>query len=139
MLAAAVAAIPALAQDEVIKTRQAIMQVNNNAVELAYNISEGDLPWNAIVAKTALLSIASDLEYFMNLFPDDSNHPPTNALPAVWSNRPAFTAIANKMIADAKAAAADATSADALSNSKAFTEVQKNCTTCHTQFRKPLI
>jgi cytochrome c556 len=135
---AGLVAIPAAAQDEVVKTRQAIMEVNANAVELAYNMSEGDIPFDAAVATTALQSIAADLTEFPNLFPDDSNIPPTNALPTVWSNRAAFVALAMKMVNDATAAAADATSADKLSNSAAFLEVQKNCTACHTQFRKPL-
>jgi hypothetical protein len=39
---------------------------------------------------------------------------------------------------DCEAGAADAISGDALSNGKAFTEVPKNCTARHTQFRKPL-
>ena len=46
-------------------------------------------------------------------------------------------AAAMKMVTDAKAAAAAATSAQALATAPAFLEVQKNCTSCHTEFRKP--
>jgi cytochrome c556 len=138
VVAAVFASTVVYAQEEIIRLRQSLMQVNQNSVELAYAMSEGDVPWDAAIAKNALLAIASDNEIFPSLFPDNTNVKPTHALPTVWSNKAGFTALSMKMAADARAAAADATSADILSASKAFAEVQKNCTTCHTQFRAPL-
>jgi cytochrome c556 len=112
----------ASAQDEVILTRQSMM-------------AEGDLPFDAAVARAGLLQVAANLENFQNLFPADSNHPPTHATPALWSNRAAFVALANKMVNDARTAANATTNADALKNSPAFKNVQNNCNACHLAFR----
>lgn len=136
---AAFVVVPASAQDDdIVKTRQAIMEVNVNAIGLAYDMSEGDIAFDATVARTALELIAADLTEFPNLFPDSSNVPPTNALPALWANKADFMAMAAKTVKDAQASIPDATSADKLTNSAAFLELQKDCTTCHTLYRKPL-
>jgi cytochrome c556 len=60
---------PASAQDEVIETRQAVMELNVNAIGLAYDMSEGDIAFDPKVARTAILSIAADLQELPGFLP----------------------------------------------------------------------
>jgi cytochrome c556 len=122
-------------QNPMIAFRQALMDSNNAALGLVFGMIGGRVPFDATAAKNALLTIASDNEIFPTLFPDNTNVEPSNALPALWMNKAAFTQLSLKMTADARAAAAAATSAQALMASPAFREVGMNCTACHTQFR----
>jgi cytochrome c556 len=123
--------------DEPILTRQRIMQVNERALTLAFNLAAGRIPWDAAMAKAALLQIAGDLEHFPDFFPAGTDRAPSNATPAAWSDRAGLVAQSQKMVMDARAAADAATTAQALNTSPAFMQVQRNCTGCHTPFRKP--
>jgi cytochrome c556 len=135
-VAAAVAGAPAaLAQDGAIFTRQMMMNANDNALTMLTEMAEGKVPFDGAVARAALAVIAANLEHLPNLTPAASIKDPSNALPAVNTNRAAFVALATKMVADARAAAMAATSANALRDSAAFKAVAANCDACHMAFR----
>jgi cytochrome c556 len=136
MMLAANAAHAQQAGEVVIKTRQSIMQVNQNAAELVFGMAEGDIPFDAAAAKAALMIIAADNEVFPTLFPDDSKGGKSKALPAVWEKKDAFAALSMKMAADARAAADAVTTKAALADSALLLQVGRNCTSCHGQFRQ---
>jgi cytochrome c556 len=125
----------ATAQDGAIFTRQQIMLTNENALMLAKDLASGAVPFNAALARSALLLIASNVEQLPNLITEGSIRAPSNAVPAALTSRAALVTMANKMVADARAAAAAATSAQALANSTAFKNVEANCDACHAMFR----
>jgi cytochrome c556 len=134
-VAALLAAGAAAAQDGAIFTRQQIMLTNENALMLAKDLASGAVPFNAALARSALLLIASNVEQLPNLVTEGSVRAPSNAVPAALTNRAGLVMLANKMVADARAAAASATSAQALNNSAAFKAVEANCDACHAMFR----
>lgn len=59
----------------------------------------------------------------------------TDALPTVWSQRPAFDASARKLIADADKLVAIAGSGDSAALGAQFKIVGATCGACHRQFR----
>jgi cytochrome c556 len=135
-LAAALAGVTAAsAQDGAIFTRQMMMNANDNALIMLKDMADGKVPFDGPVARAALAVIAANLEQLPNLTPAASVKDPSNALPAVNTNRAAFVAIATKMVTDARAAAMAATSANALRDSAAFKAVSANCDACHMAFR----
>lgn len=135
-LAAALAtAGSAWAQDGAIFTRQALMNVNDNALTMLKGMGDGSVAFDQAVARAALNLIASNFEQVPNLFPAASIKDPSNATQAVVMNRAAFVAIAGKMVTDARAAASAATGANALRDSAAFKAVETACDACHKAFR----
>ena len=90
----------------------------------------GSAPW-AVTAKVPSARVAAT---YATLFPDNSQTGgDTAALPAIWSNRAAFTAAVAKWGADARTEGAKVT--DLATFQAAFTEVTKNCGSCHEVYR----
>jgi cytochrome c556 len=135
MAAAAVAAAAtfAYAQGDVINQRQAIMKSNGAQAGVLGAMVQGNSPFDAAAAKAALETIASNMQTFPTLFPEGSNTGDTKAGPAIWTDMAGFQAQAAKLSADATAAAASATSLDALKAS--FPTVASNCGACHSKYR----
>ena len=136
-LAAAVVAIAATtvahAQEEVIKARKAIMQVNQQAAAIAFKMAEGEIPYDPAIAAAALSAISHDNEIFPTFFPDGSDTGDTKANPAIWQDKAAFVALSVKMVADAKIAAEAASTLEGLQAK--IEAVGQNCAACHKQFR----
>ena len=137
---AAIAALTAVAtlayaQTDVIKTRQAFMQANQDALDKMFAMADGSVSFDAAAVQPALDKFAAGYATLPSLFPGGSNAGDTAALPAVWSNNQAFVAMATKLSNDAKIAAAALTSRDAL-NGPELAAVARDCTNCHTQFRR---
>ncbi|HZP21032.1 MAG TPA: cytochrome c [Bauldia sp.] len=135
---ATTAATFAFAQEEVIKLRQKVMDVNGQAAGVAVGMIRGQIPFDPVVAAAVARSIASDNEIFPDLFPAGSDksegETTTKAAPAIWENMADFKAISVKMVADATAAAkAAAQGKDAFA--AAFNAVGQNCGACHSKFR----
>ena len=136
-LAAAVVAIAiatvAYAQEDVIKARRAIMQVNQQAAAIAFKMAQGEIPYDPAIAVAALSAISHDNEIFPTFFPDGSDIGDTKANPAIWQDKAAFVALSVKMAADAKIAAEAASTLEGLQAK--IEVVGQNCAACHKQFR----
>ena len=94
----------------------------------------GTIPFDAAVARNTLLVIAANLQNFQNLFPDNSKEQ-TGALPAVWTNRAAFVALANKTVTDATAGSGQLATLAAMKASKGLSDALADCDACHKAFR----
>ncbi len=125
----------ALADDDVIATRQAIMQNNQDAVKLSFDMALGKQPYDASKAAIAMKSIQEEMVVFPTLFPEGSDQGDTSASPAVWENMDDFKGRVEKLIADAKAAEA-ATTGGLDAFKVALGAVAENCGACHDLYRK---
>ena len=71
-----------------------------------------------------------------SMFPAGTDVPPTEALPALWSDRAGFAASA-QMFGDATASLAQAAAAnDKAAYAAALERVGKGCSGCHDKYRK---
>lgn len=71
------------------------------------------------------------------MFPAGTNVPPTEALPAVWSDRNGFEAAAGELAAAADSAAQAAGANDKAAFAAAVERIGKACSGCHDKYRKP--
>jgi cytochrome c556 len=138
VLAVALMAGTAFAQEDIIKLRQRLMDVNGQAAGVAVGMIRGNIPFDAVVAAAAAKSIAADNDVLPDLFPTgsdkDDGEAKTKAAPEIWTDNAGFRAISAKMVKDANAAAtAAANGKDAFAT--AFNAVGQNCGGCHQKYR----
>ena len=125
--------------EDIIKLRRGLMQnANQQAIKIVIQMAKGDAPFDATVAQAALMTIAHDAAVFPSLFPAGTESGgeaggETKAGPAIWSDAAGFKALSNKMVTDAEAAAAAATTLDGLKG--ALGPVGQNCQACHEKYR----
>ena len=105
------------------------------ALEPLGQVSRDQLPYNAehVLLGAKHLEALSSVPWA--LFPPDSNYPPTEAKPEVWSQATEFKAAQDHYQASVHqlVQAAEAGQVDAVKN--AVNAVQKSCKACHGQFR----
>jgi len=124
----------AMAQDDVIEKREALMKDNGAQATIGGKMAQGATPFDAAAAKAAMEKLAANAAATPALFPPGSEG--GDALPAIWENFAEFEADANalKTAAEAAAAAADQ-GLEAFG--PAFGAVGQACGACHQAFRKP--
>lgn len=71
------------------------------------------------------------------MFPAGTNVAPTEALPALWSDRAGFEAAARDFAAATGALAKAAAANDKPAYAAALDQVGKGCSGCHDKYRKP--
>jgi cytochrome c556 len=130
-----------LAQEEpkatgVVAVRQATMKANGDHVTAIKSILT-EYPQALSQIEYHAAAIRDSAEYVPGLFPPGSDQPPTNALPAVWSDQAGFKAASDKAEVLAQKLADAARSGDAQATTAAFATLGKEgCGGCHTTFRK---
>lgn len=131
----ALAAGPLLAADDPIKARQDVMEKNQDAVKIAFDMAQGKAPFDAAKAAAAMRTLQEDMTLFPTLFPAGSDKGDTAALPIVWTQMDDFKARAAKLVADAKVA--ETAAAQGLDAFKAtLGPIGQNCGGCHEAYRK---
>jgi cytochrome c556 len=143
--AAAAAAIvfgicAAVAQEDVIKERKAIMKANGDQAKTAGEMAKGDKPFDLATAKKVFAQFQDAAAKMPNLYPDNSktesgpNADDFSPSPKVWDNMADFKARFVKFGEDAKAA--DASVKDLDSFKAAIGNIGKNdCGGCHQEYR----
>jgi cytochrome c556 len=137
VLAVAIAAIgvtTVVAQSDPLAQRKAIMKGVGEQGRIARDMLDGKTPFNADAAKKVFATFEDASAKMPALFPDNSKAGDTAALPAIWENKPDFTAKFAKLGADSKAAAAQVKDLDSFKATMG--EVGKNCGGCHQTYRK---
>jgi cytochrome c556 len=132
IVAAGITAV--VAQSDPLAARKAIMKGVGDQGRIAREMIDGKTPFNADAAKKVFATFEDAAGKMPALFPDNSKGGDTAALPAVWENKPDFTAKFAKFGADAKAAAAQVKDLDSFK--AAMGDVGKNCGGCHNTYRK---
>ena len=124
----------ALAQQDPIAARKAIMKKNGDEAKIGTQFMKGEAPFDLAKAKAIFAAYQDAASKAPNLFPDNSKTGgETAALPAIWEKKDDFVAKLKKLGDDAKEAEAKIT--DEASFKAVFPNVQKNCGGCHETYR----
>jgi cytochrome c556 len=124
----------AVAQSNPIAERKDLMKANGAATRTATQMARGEAPFDLAKAREVFTGIASRLERFPELFPDNSRTGgETRASPRIWEDMAGFRAAAAKMVRDASDAARATT--DAASFQASLQKVGANCNACHETYR----
>jgi cytochrome c556 len=128
------AASLAVAQSNPIAARKALMKANGEQAKIGAAIAKGEAPFDAGKVQTIFAAFINAADKAPALFPDNSKTGgKTEALPAIWKNKPDFEARFAKFGADAK------TAQDEVKDLATFKAVwsgliRKNCTGCHEKY-----
>ena len=133
--ASAVLAGPLLAAGDPIEARQDVMQNNQDAAKIAFDMIQGRTPFDAAKAAAAMKTLQDDMTELITLFPPGSDKGDTAATPAVFTNFEDFKAKAAKLSADAKIS--EEAAAKGLDAFKAtLRAIGEDCNSCHELYRK---
>ncbi len=136
--AIALSAAAAIAQEDPIKARKALMKANGQQAKIVGDMVKGEKPFDLAAAQKAFATFQNAAAKMPGLYPDNSKggdpSDDFNASPKVWENMADFKARFAKFGEDAKAAAASVKDLDGLK--KAVGDIGKNdCGACHQEYR----
>jgi len=131
----ALGTVAVFADDDPIVARRALMKANGAATKTMVGMLKG-APYDQAAVVAALQTYANAAAKGPGLFPDTSKTGDTNALPAIWDNKPDFEARFKKLGDDVSAAQAAIT--DEASFKATLPGVLKNCGGCHEKYRAKL-
>jgi cytochrome c556 len=132
--AVALVASIAVAEQDPIAARRALMKANGDEAKIGVAMVKGEAPFDLAKAKAIFATYADAASKMPALFPPDSKTgEKTEALPIIWDKMDDFKAKFEKFGADAKDAQAKVT--DEASFKAIFPVVQKNCGGCHQTYR----
>ena len=129
----------ALAQQDVIKERKALMKANLDQAKVGAAMVKGEEPFDLAKAQKIFASFADAAARAPALFPPNSMDEataddPFSASPKIWQDMEGFKARFAKFGSDAKAAAASVKDLDSFK--AAFSDIGKNgCGSCHETYR----
>ena len=127
----------AVAQEDPIKARKALMKANGDQAKILGDMSKGDKPYDQAAVTKALAQFQDAAAKMPGLYPDNTKDgDPSdqfNASPKVWENMADFKARFVKFGEDAKAAEASVKDLDSLK--AALSVVGKDCGGCHELYR----
>ena len=125
----------AIAQQDVIKERKALMKANGDQAKIGAAMMKGEAPFDMAAVHKIFATLENAAAKMPALFPDNSKTgEDTAADPKIWTNMDDFKARFAKLGSDAKAA--DASVKDLDSFKAAFGSIGKNdCGGCHEQYR----
>jgi cytochrome c556 len=132
-----VSAIGAFAQDaftppaspeEAVAMRKALMREDGGILRSAGGLSGAE-------AAAAMETLGTNFSHIPDLFPEGSIVGDSEALPAIWENWEAFTAIVDSGVAAAEAGIAAAETGNSAGYAAALQTLQGTCGQCHQQFR----
>lgn len=93
----------------VVKERMDLMEGMGDAMEILADMFKGEVPYDAETARSAALEIHDRAgDKIIRLFPENSLHEPSEALPEIWENWEEFESLALQVVdySDALAKAA---------------------------------
>jgi cytochrome c556 len=128
----------AIAQEDPIKARKALMKTNGQQAKVLGDMVKGDTPFDLAAAQKAFANFQNAASKMPDLYPDSSKggdpSDDFNASPKVWDNMADFKARFVKFGDDAKAAASSVKDLDSLK--AAMGNIGKNdCGSCHETYR----
>ena len=125
----------AMAQQDPIAARRALMKANGDQAKIGAAMAKGEAPFDLAAAKKIFATFQDAAAKMPALFPDTSKTGgDTAADPKIWENMADFKARFVKFGEDAKAA--DGSVKDLDSFKEAFGAIGKNdCGACHQNYR----
>jgi cytochrome c556 len=134
----ALSASAAYAADDPIAIRKALMDSNGAAAAVSAGLLKGEIPYNPVVAKEAIMALRAVSHAYGSFFPAGSDKGNTKASPKIWQDAAGFQAALAKFRTDADAAAEASGKkgpADLAAFKTVITPVLKNCAACHRDYR----
>lgn len=119
---------PPATPEEAVAMRKALMREDGGILRSVGNLTGAE-------AVAAMTTLRDNYSHIPALFPEGSIVGDTEALPAIWENWEAFTAIVDTGVAAAEAGMAAAEAGDADAYSTAVRTLMGTCGQCHGQFR----
>ncbi len=131
----ALGASVAMAQQDPIAARRALMKANGDQAKIGADMMKGETPFDLDKAKKIFATFEDAAAKMPALFPDNSKTGgDTAADPKIWENMDDFKARFAKFGANAKEAAGKVTDLDSFK--AAFGNIGKNdCGGCHQNYR----
>ena len=125
----------ALAQEDPIKARRALMKANGDEAKIGAAMAKGEMPFDLAKARKMFATFEDASAKAPSLFPDNSKSGGDTAAKAeIWENLDDFKARLVKLGTDAKAAMESVTDLDTFK--AAFGSIGKNdCGACHEKYR----
>jgi cytochrome c556 len=128
----------AIAQEDPIKARKALMKTNGDQAKIGAAMMKGEQPFDAAAVHKMFAAFQDAAAKMPALFPDNTKGGDSadefNAGPKIWEDMADFKAKFVKFGEDAKAADAKVTDADSLK--AALGDIGKNdCGACHKDYR----
>ncbi len=129
----------AVAQQDPIKERKALMKANGGQAKIGAAMIKGETPFDLAKAHKIFATFEDTAAKAPALFPENSTDTataddPFTASPKIWQNLDDFKARLEKLGTDAKAAAASVKDLDSFK--AAFGNIGKNdCGGCHEKYR----
>ncbi len=114
--------------------RQAAMKTVGKSAKTIGDMLKGQTEFDAAAANAALVAMRDAVQPYGDLFPEGSEHPESEAAPAIWSDRTGFDTVLAAFKEDLDAAVAAAPQ-DQAGMGAAFGAVAENCGTCHKGYR----
>jgi cytochrome c556 len=133
--AIAIGVSAAVAQQDIIDQRKALMKGNGAQAAIVTRMVRGEEPFDAAKVQVAFAQWAETAAKFPALFADNTKTGDTRALPAVWEKRADFVAAASKFGKDVADHKDKVGTLDGLK--AAMPVIGKNCGDCHQAFRRP--
>jgi len=135
IIAIALGVSVAIAQQDPIAARRALMKANGDQAKIGVAMMKGEAPFDLDKAHTIFATFEDAAGKMPNLFPADSKTGgDTAADPKIWESMDDFKARFAKFGVDAKDAAAKVTDLDSFK--AAFGAIGKNdCGGCHEHYR----
>ncbi len=125
----------ALANPDIIKLRDGLMDQNGQAMKILAQMARGNMDFDANVAIAAFNQIGNTAAIYPALFPAGTETGETIAAPQIFSDPDGFAAASAKMVeaAEAAVAAVEANGLDGVGAS--LGAVGGNCQSCHEGWR----
>jgi cytochrome c556 len=125
----------AVAQQDPIAARKALMKANGDQAKIGVAMIKGEAPFDLAKAHAIFAQLEETSQKAPALFPDNSKTGgDTSASPKIWESKDDFKARLGKLGTDAKEA--DASVKDLDSFKAAFGNIGKNdCGSCHELYR----
>ena len=118
----------------VVKERMDGMKAMSNATKALGAAKAGVVPFTPDLVTRAATELRTQAEAAKTLFPEGSAMGPSEALPAIWTERAGFDALLDDLIEATDAL--EAAAGDEAAASSAADAVAKTCKDCHAKYRK---
>lgn len=120
--------VPPATPEEAVTMRNALMREDGGILRGAADLTGPE-------AVAAMTKLRDNYSHIPALFPEGSIVGESEALPAIWENFDAFTAIADAGVTAAEGGIAAAEAGDAAGYAAAIKAIGATCGQCHQQFR----
>lgn len=120
----------------VVKERMDMMKNVGDSMKQVGAMIKGQADFDSMIIAEHAGTISDAGPHIPKLFPHDSLHKPSEALPTIWEEWDQFSALSVKLTDEAKKLQETAQGGDKRAITRQFAKLGKVCSGCHTDYRK---